>query len=186
MYCYLSGNNINCAFVGYIDFLNFNKGKINIIDYKTSTMYKESDIPKYSDQLILYAEMVKQRYGVNYEDINVGWNFLKYAKVTNRLDLSEEIVERKNLLNYDPEYYFIDDCIINVEFNELVENDFINKITNIVSIIENKTNEYINSGDDNLFFWEVTQPSLFRLNNFCNYSEKLHRPLREYLEKNKQ
>ena len=34
MYCYLSGNNINCAFVGYIDFLNFNKGKINIIDYK--------------------------------------------------------------------------------------------------------------------------------------------------------
>ena len=185
IYCLLENQNGRHAFLGYIDFLNFNNGKIKIIDYKTSTMYKESDIHKYADQLMIYAEAVKQRYNVDYDSIEIGWNFLKYAKLINKIDLSEEIVERKNLKDYNLNDYLITDCIINIKFNEQTEEDFITRIISNVNNIEHKTKKYLSTGDDSIFSWEVTQKDLFRLNNFCNYTEKLHKPLAEFLNINK-
>lgn len=183
--CLLENDNTKAVFMGYIDFLNFNKDKVYIIDYKTSTIYKEKDIPKYSRQLILYAESVRKKYGIKYDNIVVGWNFLKYAKLINKVDLSEEIVERKDLYKYDLDNYVVEDCIITIDFNESVEEDFNEYICNTVIEIENRVKIYEDLHDDSIFMYEVNQSHMFRLTNFCNYSEKYHKPLREYLERNK-
>lgn len=184
MSCYFENHLSKSVFMGYIDFLNLKDGKAYIIDYKTSTLYKEEDIPKYSHQLILYAESVRKKYGFKYEDIIVGWNFLKYAKLINKVDLSEEVVERKNLSNYNLEYYVVQDYIQYIKFNELIESEFDDYICRIVSEIESKIEEYEANKDDSIFMYKVTPAMMFRLNNFCNYTAKYHRPLREYLEGN--
>lgn len=184
MSCYFENHLSRSVFMGYIDFLNIKNGKAYIIDYKTSTLYKEEDIPKYSHQLILYAESVRKKYGFKYDDIFVGWNFLKYAKLIDKINLSEEIVERKNLYKYNLDYYVVQDCTMYIPFNELVESEFDDYICNIINEIESKVNEYNINHDDSIFMYEVTQSKMFRLNNFCNYTAKYHRPLREYLERN--
>lgn len=184
MSCYFENHLSRSVFMGYIDFLNIKNGKAYIIDYKTSTLYKEEDIPKYSHQLILYAESVRKKYGFKYEDIFVGWNFLKYAKLIDKINLSEEIVERKNLYKYNLDYYVVQDCTMYIPFNDLIESEFDDYICNIINEIESKVNEYNINHDDSIFMYEVTQSKMFRLNNFCNYTAKYHRPLREYLERN--
>lgn len=180
--CLLDDGNHKSAFLGYIDFLNFRKdGKIQIIDYKTSSLYKEKDINKYSRQLLLYAHIAKEKYNKKYEDILVGWNFLKYAKVISIRDLSEEIVERRFLKEYDPTEYVVEDYIRYIDFNQQSESDLIYYLQSTTKEIESCIDKYNETGSDDVFMYEVTYNDLFRLNNFCKYSEKLHRPLREYL-----
>ena len=67
--------------VGYIDRITKDeehKG-IKIIDYKTSTKYKTSDLYKYGRQLVLYAMAVEQM--TKYKVTKICWNMLKYANV---------------------------------------------------------------------------------------------------------
>lgn len=180
--CLLSNEFQKSAFLGYIDFLNFRKdGKIQIIDYKTSSLYKEKDIDKYSRQLLLYAHVAKEKYNKDYEDILVGWNFLKYAKVVSIRDMSEEIVERRFLKEYDPTEYIFEDYIRYIDFNQNSESDLIDYLLSTTKKIEESVSKYNETGSDDVFMYTVTYSDMFRLNNFCKYSEKLHRPLREYL-----
>lgn len=69
------------AFFGYIDFLNKSENKYQIIDYKTSTMYKGAAVAEHAAQLLLYAVSIRQETGCEWSDIEVGWNFLKYVWV---------------------------------------------------------------------------------------------------------
>lgn len=69
------------GFFGYIDFLNKKDDKYLIIDYKTSTMYKGKDVYEHAKQLLLYAIGLRLNTRCAYEDITVGWNFLKYVWV---------------------------------------------------------------------------------------------------------
>ena len=65
-------------FNGIIDFIGINEdGTIDIIDYKTSTMYKGGKLKLHSYQLILYAICLET---MGYKINKIGWNFLKYVR----------------------------------------------------------------------------------------------------------
>lgn len=66
---------------GYIDALVKDEEGVNIIDWKTSTLYVGKKIEKEIGQLKLYALGLVQK-GVPIEKIKVGWNFLKYQNIT--------------------------------------------------------------------------------------------------------
>jgi len=69
------------VFQGYIDAVYKNDdGDFNIIDFKTSTIYKGKKALSESGQLVLYAEGLHQ-LGVPLEKIKIGWNFLKYVSI---------------------------------------------------------------------------------------------------------
>lgn len=68
-------------FQGYVDAMTVDKnGKYSIIDWKTSTIYLGEKAKNECGQLVLYAMALNQN-GIPYEDIRIGWNFLKYVNV---------------------------------------------------------------------------------------------------------
>lgn len=68
-------------FQGYIDCVYKDKdGCINIIDYKTSSIYTGKKSENECGQLVLYAMGLHQK-GVPYNQIKIAWNFLKYVSV---------------------------------------------------------------------------------------------------------
>ena len=180
----LEDDKSKAVFIGYIDFLNFDKdGNANIIDYKTSTKYKDSQIDSYSQQLMLYAYAVHKKYGIPYENINASWNFLKYATLVSKVDMSEEVIERCKLTNRIDDDYLVTDCIITIKVNEDTINDFIETMLVKVREIDNKVTQYNITHNDDVFSYEMTEDKLFRVTNFCKYSKNVHKPLREYLQK---
>lgn len=69
------------VFQGYIDVICKDKNGIyNIIDWKSSSIYKGSKAEKESFQLGIYAMGLNQM-GIPFEKINIKWNFLKYCTV---------------------------------------------------------------------------------------------------------
>lgn len=87
---------------GYIDnFYQDEDGNYQVIDYKTSSIYRGSAIKEHAHQLALYAEGLRQR-GIDKDKIKVKWNFLKYVKVKFLQvngKLGETIVERRTIGN---------------------------------------------------------------------------------------
>ena len=74
----LIGKNV---FQGYIDVcFKDDKGCFNILDWKTSSIYKGEKALNECGQLVVYAIGLHQM-GVPYEKIKICWNFLKYVKV---------------------------------------------------------------------------------------------------------
>lgn len=64
---------------GYIDLQQIHDdGSISIFDYKTSSLYKGSDIKEHARQLITYA-LGKEQEGIKVR--NASWIFLKYVSV---------------------------------------------------------------------------------------------------------
>lgn len=68
-------------FQGYID-LTFKDDEacINIVDFKTSSIYKGAKAENESGQLVLYALSLMQQ-GVPKDKIKICWNFLKYVSI---------------------------------------------------------------------------------------------------------
>ena len=89
---------------GYIDLIKHNDDDtIDIIDYKTSTIYSGKDIADHGRQLIIYA-LGKQQEGFKVN--RIGWNFLKYCSVeyygkktakSKKEELINKIVERRKI-----------------------------------------------------------------------------------------
>lgn len=74
----LIGQNV---FQGYIDVcFKDSDGCFNILDWKTSSIYKGEKALNECGQLVVYAIGLHQM-GVPYEKIKICWNFLKYVKV---------------------------------------------------------------------------------------------------------
>ena len=74
----LIGKNV---FQGYIDAcFKDDDGYFNILDWKTSSIYKGEKALNECGQLVVYAIGLHQM-GVPYEKIKICWNFLKYVKV---------------------------------------------------------------------------------------------------------
>ena len=74
----LIGQNV---FQGYIDVcFKGDDGCFNILDWKTSSIYKGEKALNECGQLVVYAIGLHQM-GVPYEKIKICWNFLKYVKV---------------------------------------------------------------------------------------------------------
>lgn len=68
-------------FQGYIDCaFKDEKENINIVDFKTSSIYKGAKAENESGQLVLYAIGLNQQ-GVPMDKIKICWNFLKYVSV---------------------------------------------------------------------------------------------------------
>ena len=64
---------------GYIDLYHCNKdGSISIYDYKTSSLYKGSDLAAHGRQLVLYAMGMEQ---AGHKVKSVNWIFLKYVEI---------------------------------------------------------------------------------------------------------
>lgn len=71
----------NNLFQGYIDCaFKDDDGCINIVDFKTSSIYKGAKAENESGQLVLYALGLNQQ-GVPMDKIKICWNFLKYVSV---------------------------------------------------------------------------------------------------------
>lgn len=72
------GNNL---FQGYIDAcFKDDDGNINIVDFKTSSIYKGKKAEDEAGQLIVYAIGLNQQ-GIPFDKIRICWNFLKYVSV---------------------------------------------------------------------------------------------------------
>lgn len=69
-------------FVGYVDAIHKENGKVVITDYKTSSIseFKGEKLLDKQKQLLLYALGLNQ-LGVPLETIDIRWNFLKYANI---------------------------------------------------------------------------------------------------------
>ena len=68
-------------FQGYIDAcFKDDDGNINIIDFKTSSIYKGKKAENECGQLVVYALGMNQ-LGVPIDKIKIAWNFLKYVSV---------------------------------------------------------------------------------------------------------
>lgn len=71
----------NNLFQGYIDCaFKDDNGCINIVDFKTSSIYKGSKAENECGQLVLYAIGLNQQ-GVSFDKIKICWNFLKYVTI---------------------------------------------------------------------------------------------------------
>ena len=105
------------VFSGIIDFIGVNDdGSLDIIDYKTSTIYKGSKYDLHSYQLILYAICLEL---LGYRINKIGWNFLKYVrkiKTFKNGNIRITNVERKDLKGDEN----FEDCMVYVDYN--VEN----------------------------------------------------------------
>lgn len=67
---------------GYIDCIfKDDDGCINIIDFKTSSMYKGKTLEEHSGQLTVYALGVMQKNGIPLDKIKIAFNFLKYCTI---------------------------------------------------------------------------------------------------------
>lgn len=68
-------------FQGYIDCcFKDDDGNYNIIDWKSSSIYKGSKAEEESGQLVLYAIGLNQM-GVPFDKLRIAWNFLKYCTI---------------------------------------------------------------------------------------------------------
>jgi len=83
MWCFTK--NGKHAYHGFIDYsFKQKKGKATkhyIIDYKTSTMYSKNKLFSYGRQLIMYSRYLSDQK-IKLKDIYIGWDFIKYAKIT--------------------------------------------------------------------------------------------------------
>lgn len=127
---------------GFIDFYYKNKeGKVEIVDYKTSSKFSAKDLPEKTRQLILYG-MALESEGLEVE--RVGFDMLKYyAKPwRNKMVLKERCELPLDELEYQENRGFVFR-----EYNEEAKQDVKNYIKKIV--------EEINSKDfDNEDDWE--------------------------------
>ena len=68
-------------FQGYIDCaFKDDEGNINIIDFKTSSIYKGAKAENECGQLVMYAIGLNQQ-GVPFDKIRIAWDFLKYVTI---------------------------------------------------------------------------------------------------------
>lgn len=68
-------------FQGYIDVcFNDDEGNFNILDWKTSSIYKGKKAENECGQLVVYAIGLNQQ-GVPMDKIHICWNFLKYVSI---------------------------------------------------------------------------------------------------------
>lgn len=68
-------------FQGYIDVcFKDNEGNFNILDWKTSSIYKGKKAENECGQLVVYAIGLNQQ-GVPMDKIHICWNFLKYVSI---------------------------------------------------------------------------------------------------------
>lgn len=88
----------NNVLMGFIDFiLLHNDDTVEIRDFKTSSKFSKDELAKKARQLIIYSEMIKQRYR-KIKEIKVSYDMLKYAVVRYKDFKRTKTVERHKLV----------------------------------------------------------------------------------------
>lgn len=125
------------------------------------------------ESLVNTAKMWLKTFGYDESSIN---DLIEKMIFDNSIDCLPEEVKDK---------FCIKDCYVQIPLTEEKMQELKDDIVNVVGEITNKEREYKDSGDENIFWQEVTPGDEFRLFNLSGYSRKLHKPLDEYL-KNKE
>ena len=125
------------------------------------------------ESLVNTAKMWLKTFGYAESSIN---DLVEKMIFDNSIDCLPEEVKAK---------FCIKDCYVQISLTEEKIKELKDDIVSVVDEITDKEREYKDSGDENVFWQEVTPGDEFRLFNLSGYSRKLHKPLDEYL-KNKE
>lgn len=156
------------------NFLKYLKCSMQRLNSKmTTTNLERRDYVECISNLI---KMWLKNSSENIDDLQLNL-LLEKAIKGNSLDILPENVKNK---------FTIDDCIIEVPYNESPIKELTENITKTISDIESKTSEYeISNCDDKkgseLFWKDITDKSSFFIANLSEYSANLHKPYSRYL-----
>lgn len=150
----------------------------NFLKYVTVTIEQKNGKKKdryiernvIGESLVNTAKMWLKNFG--YEDEVE--KYIDEMVLNNNIDCLPDEVREK---------FEIKDCYVQVPLSEEKIQDLKDDIKTTVEEINKKYREYENTGDENVFWQEVTDSDAFRLQNLSGYSRKLHKPLDEYLSK---
>lgn len=150
----------------------------NFLKYVTATIEQKNGKKKdryiernvIGESLINTAKMWLKNFG--YEDEVE--KYIDEMVINNNIDCLPDEVREK---------FEIKDCYVQVLLSEEKIQDLKNDIKSTVEEINEKCREYKDTGDEKVFWQEVTDSDAFRLQNLSGYSRKLHKPLDEYLSK---
>lgn len=81
------------------------------------------------------------------------------------------------------ENYVFEDCFVEIPFTMKDIDELKKKILKFIVESTKLKLQHLRTGDDNLFYQEVTDDHSYFLANLCGYSANLHKPYAEYLEK---
>lgn len=150
----------------------------NFLKYVTVTIEQKNGKKKdrcierniIGESLVNTAKMWLKNFG--YEDEIE--KYIDEMVINNNIDCLPDEVREK---------FEIKDCYVQVPLSEEKIQNLKNDIKSTVEEINEKCREYKDTGDEKVFWQEVTDSDAFRLQNLSGYSRKLHKPLDEYLSK---
>lgn len=128
---------------------------------------------KIGESLTNTAKMWLKKDGIEDSDIE---RYVDDMVLNNDLSTLPEEVKGK---------FVISDCYVEVPLSEEKINELKQDIIETVSDIRKRENEFKNgkdSGNEKIWWQEVTAEDEFRLNTLGGYSRKLHKPLDKYLK----
>lgn len=102
----------------------------------------------------------------------------------NHDDYVEDVILNNSLNNLPDdvkEKFIITDCYVELPLNEEIIDDLKQDIIETITEINQKTNEYNQTKNEKLFWFEVTEKDEYFLAVLSGYSRKLHKPYDEYL-----
>ena len=134
---------------------------------KTKDRYIERNV--IGESLINTAKMWLKHFEYNEEEIE---KYTDEMVLNNNIDCLPKEVREK---------FVIKDCYVQVPLSETKIEELKADIIDTVGEIDNKTEEYSKTKDENLFWQDVTDADEYRLQNLCGYSRKLHKPLDKFL-----
>ena len=134
---------------------------------KTKDRYIERNA--IGESLINTAKMWLKHFEYNEEEIE---KYTDEMILNNNIDCLPKEVREK---------FMIKDCYVQVPLSETKIEELKADIIDTVGEIDNKTEEYSKTKDENLFWQDVTDADEYRLQNLCGYSRKLHKPLDKFL-----
>ena len=157
------------VFNGIVDFIGLNgDGSIDILDYKTSTMYRGEKLKLHSFQLILYAICLEE---MGFKINRIGWNFLKYARKIRKFKNGNSRltnVERKTL-KYNDEF---EDCIVEINYNSESKKEALRFVfENIKKMFKVEGNKHIDTNNFPCNYNEFFCKNLCGMYSVCNVSK---------------
>ena len=213
----------NEYYQGYIDAIYKDEdGYVNIVDFKTSTIYTGKKIEKEGRQLLLYAIGLTQQ-GIPMDKIKIKWNFLKYLSVTYKQkngkmktlhaerwawvgkiksplkmflkdngydeekidELLNQCIENNSIDILPKEIqdlFVIDDCYVEIPFNQDTINKLNNDLIEVMKEIREKEKLYKETKDESLWIKKVEDKDSFFCSNLCGYTIHDCKCYKEYLE----
>ena len=135
---------------------------------KTKDRYIERNV--IGESLINTAKMWLKHFEYNEEEIE---KYTDEMVLNNNIDCLPKEVREK---------FVIKDCYVQVPLSETKIEELKADIIDTVGEIDNKTEEYSKTKDENLFWQDVTDADEYRLSCLSGYSRAKHKPYDSYLK----